>query len=424
MSSRDRLIEQLLKAQPDSATQRLIDQAMKARPDSATQRLIEQAQEVRKASSAVQQLIDSKILQDYNDIGRYAAEAIAKTASSNVQRIIQELARSPVIPSYLRDIQSIVIPAMSQQFAKALRMSAIIPDIQPQAIRALVESADSMRRIGIERIVETLSNQTKNIPYRLLGSMTESAALAAFKQIQPQISGIQDAINTTFAGTLAEALRHALKVRDEESFDRVEALINDKFADLPHNEVASEGAWRTFLTILAVLIAFGSLSTDIYQAINTHESSNTQSTQFQQLTDLLKQIAINIELRIPEKDENIYYVVERQVPIQIKPKFKSPTIAVLFPNQKVRLVRDNHKWIYVEYFDYLEGIPRYGWTNKKYLKKLKAMFKDKETENSVYEYDETAYLLRSPANRERLLRAIGDIESSQNIVVPQQERSQ
>lgn len=57
-----------------------------------------------------------------------------------------------------------------------------------------------------------------------------------------------------------------------------------------------------------------------------------------------------------------------------------------------------------------------------FLDALKAMFKDREIEIVVYERDETAYLLRSPANRERLLRAIADIESSQNIIAPEQEQ--
>jgi antitoxin YefM len=60
--------------------------------------------------------------------------------------------------------------------------------------------------------------------------------------------------------------------------------------------------------------------------------------------------------------------------------------------------------------------------DQSFLEALKAMFKDKEIEILVYERDETSYLLRSPANRERLLRAIADIESSQNIVAPEQEQ--
>jgi len=39
----------------------------------------------------------------------------------------------------------------------------------------------------------------------------------------------------------------------------------------------------------------------------------------------------------------------------------------------------------------------------------------------VSEADETEYLLRSPANRERLLKAIEDIEHNRNLIVPDQQ---
>ncbi|MGA9998288.1 MAG: hypothetical protein WBP93_22940, partial [Pyrinomonadaceae bacterium] len=62
--------------------------------------------------------------------------------------------------------------------------------------------------------------------------------------------------------------------------------------------------------------------------------------------------------------------------------------------------------------------------DQNFLDALKKMFKDKEIEIAVYERDETSSLLRSPANRERLLRAVADVESSQNIVTPEQEQFQ
>ncbi len=58
------------------------------------------------------------------------------------------------------------------------------------------------------------------------------------------------------------------------------------------------------------------------------------------------------------------------------------------------------------------------------LDSIKALFKSKEIEIVVTERDETAYLLRSPANRERLLQAVKDVESNQNIIVPDQEQFQ
>ncbi|HSK73065.1 MAG TPA: hypothetical protein VK892_15305 [Pyrinomonadaceae bacterium] len=58
------------------------------------------------------------------------------------------------------------------------------------------------------------------------------------------------------------------------------------------------------------------------------------------------------------------------------------------------------------------------------LDSIKAQFKHKEIEIVVTERDETAYLLRSPANREYLLRAIKDIEENRGIIVPDQEQFQ
>lgn len=58
------------------------------------------------------------------------------------------------------------------------------------------------------------------------------------------------------------------------------------------------------------------------------------------------------------------------------------------------------------------------------LESIKALFKNKEIEIVVSERDETAYLLRSPANREQLLRAVSDIEENRNIIIPSQEQFQ
>lgn len=46
------------------------------------------------------------------------------------------------------------------------------------------------------------------------------------------------------------------------------------------------------------------------------------------------------------------------------------------------------------------------------LDSIKALFKHKDIEIVISDPDETAYLLRSPANRERLLRAVRDVEES------------
>lgn len=59
--------------------------------------------------------------------------------------------------------------------------------------------------------------------------------------------------------------------------------------------------------------------------------------------------------------------------------------------------------------------------DSRFVKALKAMFKNKEIEIAVCEVseieeDETAYLLKSPANRERLLKAIENVAHNRNLV--------
>jgi antitoxin YefM len=59
--------------------------------------------------------------------------------------------------------------------------------------------------------------------------------------------------------------------------------------------------------------------------------------------------------------------------------------------------------------------------DSRFIRALKTMFKDKEIEIAVCEVseieeDETAYLLKSPANRERLLKAIENVAHNHNLV--------
>jgi len=56
----------------------------------------------------------------------------------------------------------------------------------------------------------------------------------------------------------------------------------------------------------------------------------------------------------------------------------------------------------------------------KFLDSLKSAFGHKQIEIAVSETDETDYLLRSPANRERLLQAVADVDASRNLVTPDQ----
>lgn len=58
--------------------------------------------------------------------------------------------------------------------------------------------------------------------------------------------------------------------------------------------------------------------------------------------------------------------------------------------------------------------------DQSFLDSVRTGFKGKQIEIAICEADETDYLLRSPENRERLLKAVEDIEHQRNLVTPDQ----
>ena len=54
--------------------------------------------------------------------------------------------------------------------------------------------------------------------------------------------------------------------------------------------------------------------------------------------------------------------------------------------------------------------------NIQFIESLKTLFRDQEVEITVSPVDATAYLLRSEANRKRLLAAIENIKTGRNLV--------
>ncbi|MDH4410943.1 MAG: hypothetical protein QE273_15105 [Verrucomicrobiales bacterium] len=58
--------------------------------------------------------------------------------------------------------------------------------------------------------------------------------------------------------------------------------------------------------------------------------------------------------------------------------------------------------------------------DESFIASVKAAYKGRPIEITVTEDDETSYLLRHPANRERLLHAVAEVNAGENIVTPDQ----
>lgn len=61
--------------------------------------------------------------------------------------------------------------------------------------------------------------------------------------------------------------------------------------------------------------------------------------------------------------------INRICEIKLKPKIKSLTLDKLPYGYEVIELQVNHKWVYISYYDSMDGIPKMGWIMKKYLSK-------------------------------------------------------
>jgi antitoxin YefM len=62
--------------------------------------------------------------------------------------------------------------------------------------------------------------------------------------------------------------------------------------------------------------------------------------------------------------------------------------------------------------------------DESFLASVKAAFKGRSIEIAVSESDETAYLLRHPVNRQRLLGAVEDVKAGRSVITPDQQQFQ
>jgi hypothetical protein len=209
------------------------------------------------------------------------------------------------------------------------------------------------------------------INFEILGAMTGSAALAAldFSTFAHE-SGHVEVIQTSYSGRLAAALREVLNEREitDKTVKPLEALIETKVASLPQNRVSAEGMFTLFMTQLAVLISY-----EIHHRYVSSGPSWALAGHSRHLSYIFREVLENTKRLIPQRDDNTYYRVLRQVGVSARPKPRTSQLGLLVPAQTVRLVERSHKWISVEYFDQLHGVARKGWAPKKYFQQFSSV---------------------------------------------------
>ncbi len=185
------------------------------------------------------------------------------------------------------------------------------------------------------------------------------SALAGMRYVTEAINQINTVPNIfkELENSFSIRLFREIKTEDitfEDAVDSVREALAEKAETLSPSLISFEG----MLSLLFGFIFF------ILAMVSSNESEERILAKMEQLE---REVLGQIETWAPLEESSSYYIVKRPVNLRSKPTTKSSVITLLYPNLRVELIQRKGKWIYIRYFDYLEGVPRTGWAYKKYL---------------------------------------------------------
>jgi Bacterial SH3 domain len=105
--------------------------------------------------------------------------------------------------------------------------------------------------------------------------------------------------------------------------------------------------------------------TETFQS-QTTTTLQVQTQQIQSLTVLIEKAIV----KAAQAQEERFVVRERTATVRSKPEPGSAVEAQLMPNEVVRTIDKDRKWVEVEYYHWLREEYRTGWVLKKYLERV------------------------------------------------------
>jgi hypothetical protein len=307
-----------------------------------------------------------------------------------LQKAMQAMAFKDQLKEFRKSIESLVIQDPLKEFRKSME-SLVIQDSLKE-VRKSIESLvvqDPLKefRKSIESLViqdplkefrksmESLIIQDPLKGFRKsMESLIVQDPLKGFRNTILKYKQITDAYKNVFtksipANTLEEAYQEVLSnfmaAQSSGKYDTTGAAIRvvEEIKYATKTFPPSRLSLEFYLNLLISLVFF------LYSMTLSEQSEL-------RISELINETQTNIIQRlndIKEPDiQGTYYVVERAVNLRAKPTTKnSGVLAILYPNQTVRLVKRKGKWIMVEYYNHILGIHESGWCYKKYLKIIK-----------------------------------------------------
>lgn len=295
---------------------------------------------IRKHQESLSKLIDSPVLKEMREheerINRiYQSPAL--TAMIETENRWKSLVDSPTIAAFKKQEKRINeiynSPALVAIRAQEEKFRGVFDS---PASKALRESAERFEKLYSSPITKAFEEHERKWKGLFKSSTFEALNIAR---------------DISASGLVSELNIDDLSFKD--TFDLVGELYEEEGAK---QYISFEGYIQILLAIMLYLAAYSA-------------SMESDSEIIGRIDKLEVQISSQIENINQEENEGTFYIVERAVKLRSENHTgkEAVVIDVLYPNQRVKLLKRDKKWIYVSFYDYLAGVQRNGWVYKKHL---------------------------------------------------------
>lgn len=324
------------------------------------------ASQLAKQAQELQKIQDESIRKMLDPLAHIRSSLLVDTAT---QRMLDEISKPAVASGQLAKLINQATTG-SGSFIKAIHSSLNSSAID-NAKKMLTETSVSS---GLQQIMKSFEEADKrwSVPSLLLESM------APLKALQEQMGRLSfPVIDLTSAAALANLLgSEGIKSQLAALGINPDGSINTSFAD--HEE--GIGLSRKTMELMALLSFILAFLVPIYQEYSSAQSQASTDQKFEvqayalegqkKMIEALTTLVEKALIQEAKRKEERFVVRDRVAEVRSTPAHGSSVIGKLLPQEVVRPISENGKWVEVEYYHWLHQEYRTGWALKKYFQRV------------------------------------------------------
>jgi len=287
---------------------------------------------------------------------------------SSVQRMIDELSKPFTATDHFRKL--IDQSAGSSAYLHSLHLSV---DSSIEHSRKILAEASISN--GLQQVMKSFGETNKHwaVPSALLEAMSP---LKAWQEQAGKLS--LPVMDWASAATLANLLgSEGIQSQLAALGINPDGSLNPQFED---QEEGGIGLSRKTMELMALLSFIMAFLVPIYQEITSAQwqAATDKKLEVQadaldgqrKMIEALTQLVEKALVQEAKRQEQRFVVRERVAVVRSKPEHGGTVLGKLLPNEVVRSISEDGKWIEIEYYHWLHQEYRTGWALKKYFQRV------------------------------------------------------